>query len=194
MQKRAERTRARILRSGIRLFSRYGFAAASVDRIAADTGSNKQRIYAYFGSKNGLFTACLQSLFAEVERFSETMLNSAERDPKHLTEILFDGFYGVHEKFPEFRRMLAWANLENSADPDMLVGVRKSENERIRTVFRKAVGKKFLRRTDYRVYLLNVMSLAYFCHSNRRTLEKTIGLPEHEAMKRELAELYGEKA
>ena len=51
MQLRAERTRRAILKSARKLFAAGGFAGTSVDAIALTAKANKQRIYAYFGSK-----------------------------------------------------------------------------------------------------------------------------------------------
>jgi len=49
--------RALILRAARREFGSHGFAGARVDHIARRAGVNKQLIYYYFGSKNGLFRA-----------------------------------------------------------------------------------------------------------------------------------------
>jgi AcrR family transcriptional regulator len=52
-------TRARLLDAAYDEFVRLGLAGARVDRIAAAAAANKQGIYAYFGSKEGLFDAVL---------------------------------------------------------------------------------------------------------------------------------------
>src|ERR1700761_7077700 len=54
-------TRARLLSAAHDEFALVGFAGARVDRISAAAGANKQAIYAYFGSKEALFDAVLQS-------------------------------------------------------------------------------------------------------------------------------------
>src|SRR4051794_28353477 len=43
-----------------RTFARRGFHAASVDAIAEASGITKPMVYAYFGSKEGLYRACMQ--------------------------------------------------------------------------------------------------------------------------------------
>ena len=55
MQQRAVKTRQQILESAVRVFAEKGFSGATVDEIAEAAAVNKQRIYAYFGSKQGLF-------------------------------------------------------------------------------------------------------------------------------------------
>src|SRR5215217_4144758 len=43
-----------------RTFAQRGFHAASVDAIAEASGITKPMVYAYFGSKEGLYRACMQ--------------------------------------------------------------------------------------------------------------------------------------
>src|SRR6478752_6680501 len=61
-----ERTKALLLEAGTAEFSAYGLAGARVDRIAEAAGVNKERIYSYFGSKQGLFGAVLTDQLARV--------------------------------------------------------------------------------------------------------------------------------
>src|SRR5919206_4230601 len=42
-----------------RAFAERGFHAASVDAIAEGAGISKPMVYAYFGSKEGLYRACM---------------------------------------------------------------------------------------------------------------------------------------
>ena len=52
-------TRARLLDAAYSEFAARGFAGARVESIATAAGANKQAIYLYFGSKDGLFDAVL---------------------------------------------------------------------------------------------------------------------------------------
>jgi AcrR family transcriptional regulator len=54
---RAERSE-QLLAVALPLFARRGFNAVSVDEVAAGAGVTKPMVYAYFGSKEGLFEAC----------------------------------------------------------------------------------------------------------------------------------------
>lgn len=58
---RAERE-AQIVAEATEEFAARGYAAASVADIAARAGISKPLIYQYFGSKDGLFLACLHSV------------------------------------------------------------------------------------------------------------------------------------
>lgn len=49
-----------MLAAAERAFAERGFHAASVDAIALASGITKPMVYAYFGSKEGLYRACMQ--------------------------------------------------------------------------------------------------------------------------------------
>jgi len=66
MQKRAIKTRDKILQTALHLFAQYGFNGTTVDLIAGKAGVNKQRIYAYFQNKAKLFETCLRTAFEQV--------------------------------------------------------------------------------------------------------------------------------
>lgn len=58
---RAERER-QIVAEAVEEFAARGYAGASVVDIAARAGISKPLVYQYFGSKDGLFLACLHSV------------------------------------------------------------------------------------------------------------------------------------
>lgn len=102
-----ERTRGLLLEAAAEEFSAHGFAGARVDRIAAAAGVNKERIYSYFGSKEGLSAAvlehCLTAVVDAVPITGEGM--EALRD---YTARLFD----YHRAHPRFSRLMVWEGLE----------------------------------------------------------------------------------
>jgi AcrR family transcriptional regulator len=65
---RREATIAAILRVARALFGKRGFAATSIDRIAADSGLAKGAVYHHFSSKEALFTAVLEAVQADVAK------------------------------------------------------------------------------------------------------------------------------
>ncbi|WP_184838556.1 TetR/AcrR family transcriptional regulator [Allocatelliglobosispora scoriae] len=48
-----------MLDSAVRVFARHGFHAANMDEIAELSGVSKPMVYAYLGTKDELFVACL---------------------------------------------------------------------------------------------------------------------------------------
>jgi AcrR family transcriptional regulator len=73
-------SRQRILDAATAEFALRGFAAATVDRIAARARLNKAMIYYHFHSKQALYTAVLRSIFTTMgDRL--TAIASADADP-----------------------------------------------------------------------------------------------------------------
>ena len=184
MQARAQKTQSRILASATMLFAKHGLNGTTVDEISAAAQVNKQRIYAYFGSKNKLFEAALLDVFERVELFSQKTLTAAKRRPECLTEIVVSGFLKVHALHPDFWRLLAWANLEGPRCTSALNQVRKKENEQLRILYEKAVADGLQRPIRFEVWLFTLLAVSYFRFSNELTLAHTLGcsdsLPEFE--------------
>ena len=63
---------AQMVAAAERLFSERGYHGVSMDEIAAASGISKPMLYEYFGSKEGLFLACVERargrLFEEIAR------------------------------------------------------------------------------------------------------------------------------
>src|SRR3954471_4749800 len=61
---------AQMVAAAERLFSERGYHGVSMDEIAAASGISKPMLYDYFGSKEGLFLACMErargQLFAAI--------------------------------------------------------------------------------------------------------------------------------
>lgn len=66
-----------MLDAAAKVFSRRGYHAASMDEIAEDAGISKPMVYAYLGSKEQLFIACLQR---EGTRLMEAIVEAAGAD------------------------------------------------------------------------------------------------------------------
>lgn len=87
-----------MLDAAVKVFSRRGFHAASMDEIADDAGISKPMVYAYLGTKEELFVACLHR---EGTRMMEAIAGAAAPDlpaDERLWRGLraFFGFVGAH--------------------------------------------------------------------------------------------------
>ncbi|MEU4476834.1 TetR/AcrR family transcriptional regulator [Micromonospora sp. NPDC023966] len=87
-----------MLDAAVKVFSRRGFHAASMDEIAEDAGISKPMVYAYLGTKEELFVACLHR---EGTRMMEAIAGAAAPDlpaDERLWRGLraFFGFVGAH--------------------------------------------------------------------------------------------------
>ena len=106
----ATATRARLLAAAYDEFVRVGFAGARVDRIAAAASANKQAIYAYFGSKEGLFDAVL----ADRLRVLADVVPFTPDDLPGYTGALFDELTAD----PGLQRLTQWKMLERPGASD----------------------------------------------------------------------------
>ncbi|WP_159103254.1 TetR/AcrR family transcriptional regulator [Tsukamurella sp. 1534] len=89
-------------------FTRRGFDGARVARIAASAGVNKERIYGYFGSKEGLFEVVMSK--ALTEHVEQTPF----LDGQSLTDHVMAA-YDHHRRDPELVRLLMWESLHYDA-------------------------------------------------------------------------------
>ena len=62
----AAATRRRILASASRRFSEHGPDGASIREIARDASVSLAMVHHYYGSKDGLWSACVESMYAEL--------------------------------------------------------------------------------------------------------------------------------
>jgi AcrR family transcriptional regulator len=80
-----------ILVTATRLFGTLGYAATSVAAVAEPAGISKPLVYSYFGSKEGLYSACLrragEQLAAEMERIARTGVVGLERGLRTLAGV-----------------------------------------------------------------------------------------------------------
>jgi AcrR family transcriptional regulator len=92
-----------------RVFAQRGFRATSVDAIAQAAEISKPMLYAYFGSKEGLYRACMQrSRGALVDALDAAAAGAQEPDSRLWAGLL--AFFTFVEEEPE-----AWAILAGEA-------------------------------------------------------------------------------
>ena len=77
---RAARTQDDILEVATAEFAANGYAGSRVDEIAARTRTTKRMIYYYFGSKEGLYLAVLERVYAQIRRVERGGAGGAERE------------------------------------------------------------------------------------------------------------------
>ncbi|MFD7512241.1 TetR family transcriptional regulator [Streptomyces sp. NPDC059853] len=100
----SDTTRERILAAALEEFASHGIAGARVDRIAKRARSSKERVYAYFRSK--------EALYAHVAtRELSVIAEAVQIDPSDLPGYaghLFDYFAAR----PDHHRLITWGRLE----------------------------------------------------------------------------------
>lgn len=100
---RADREQ-QIVREASEVFGAAGFAATSVAEVARRAGISKPLVYQYFGSKEGLFRACLHEagvvLADEMERIAATGVVGLER-----ALVTLEGVFALLERQPWIWRL-----------------------------------------------------------------------------------------
>ena len=142
--------RKRLLNAGTDLFSKHGFAGASVRDICAlgDTGINM--IHHYFGNKQGLYDEILSGFSEDVWTVPARIISHHPRSKDHMVSLLeifieetfealianhqlfelvvrermvFETFASYSEKLSAFMKAAQTAGyMRSSADPTMLTG------------------------------------------------------------------------
>ena len=108
----AERTRAELLAVATEVFSENGYSGARVDEIAERTRTTKRMIYYYFGGKEGLYLATLESAYREI-RAAEQELSVSELEPLEAIRALAELTFDHHHRHQAFVRLVAVENVHH---------------------------------------------------------------------------------
>ncbi|WP_368911046.1 TetR family transcriptional regulator [Taklimakanibacter deserti] len=168
-------SRETLLEAAKAAFAARGLEGARVDDIAQRAKINKQLVYHYFGSKDGLYTAVLEQIYREIrEREQELHLASfpAEEAMRRLVEFSFDYL----AQNPEFVALIAD---ENAHDGRHLQGASQVEemNRPIIDLLRETLERGtregvFRRGLDPLHIYLSIAGMAFFYFSNVHTLSR----------------------
>lgn len=174
----AEATREAILRAAMRVFARYGYDGATVDKISAAAKSVDRMIYYYFGSKEGLFIAVLERIYAEMDEAESALALDESRPLEALVELIrfVLGYYRAH---PEFVTLLNTENLHRGRHIAKSKKAREYSSHAITLTARlleagvaQGLVRPGLAARD--VYLL-IAAAGYFHTANRYTLAAFLG-------------------
>ena len=84
-----------LLRAAARAeFAEHGYAGARVDRIAKRAGVNKQLVFYYFGSKQGLYDSTITELTTEPSAQPRPRPRHPSEDLRQVFNLLFDALTG----------------------------------------------------------------------------------------------------
>ncbi len=112
----AEQSRQALLRAAQKLFVERGFDRTRVDDVARAACINKRMIYAYFGSKAGLYQEVLRTnLAAAVEQAGD--IGSAAADPAARVEATLRWYFRYLATNPDFVHLLGRQTLDQDRWP-----------------------------------------------------------------------------
>jgi len=119
--------RERILRAATEEFAEHGFSGARINRIAEAANSNKQLIYHYFDSKEGIYAAVLGDMLTSMHDSAEA--TSGIRELMHR-EI------GDRRKRRAWSRMIAWEGLAGDRPVASAVERQESIHRQVQAIMR----------------------------------------------------------
>lgn len=177
-QERSIISRQKILDAAETVFSEKGLHGARIDEIAKLSNVNKQRIYAYFGSKDSLYRQVLLNVYSLAAK-NEKIMAMTENDIPNMTMITLKAFFDFHEKHPEFWRLLAWENLskgENLTKTDWN-NIKTAYIDYLEKLYAKGQEKGlFKKEINFSTYLMMIFAATYFYFSNQTTISHLLNL------------------
>jgi AcrR family transcriptional regulator len=168
-----EKNRERILAAALEEFSRFGLGGARVDRIAARAGANKRMLYYYFGNKEAMFLAVLESRYAHIRR-AEQGLRLGDLDPAEGIRRLVAFTWTYYLKHPEFLTLLNSENLHRARHlrrSRQIAAMHSPLVAMLRDLLARGARKgEFRRGVDPVQLYISIAGLGYFYLGNRHTL------------------------
>ena len=168
-----ERTSASILAAAVAEFTDKGYAGARIDSIAAKSGANKRMIYHYFGDKDGIYLAVLESAYVDI-RSSEARLKLTDLKPAEAIERLVAFTWDYFIAHPEFLSLLATENLHRAKFLKTSKRVLRLHSPLVSMITdvlkRGEAGGVFRRGADPVHVYISIAALGIFYLSNRWTL------------------------
>ena len=171
-------TRENILRAAIDLFAKSGFAGARVEKISKAARSTDRMIYYYFGSKEGLFVAVLETIYKELGD-AEAALDLSGLNPDESLRAIIRFTWNHYRSHPEMLTLLNNENLHQ--------GKHVARSKRVKDlsfpllsilteVLTRGVKEKVFRSdiTPNDLYIATC-ALGYFYLSNRFTMSAFLG-------------------
>jgi AcrR family transcriptional regulator len=174
----ADRTQHSILRAAMHEFADKGLGGARMDGIAERAGINKRLIYYYFGNKEALFLAALETTYADI-REAERALRLESLAPGEAVRRLVAFTWQHYLEHPEFLVMLNTENLHRARHLKQSTRVRELNSPLIQMlgdVLERGRRERVFRGGVDPVHLyISIAGLAYFYLSNNSTLSTIFG-------------------
>jgi len=167
------RTKELILSAASDEFAAHGLNGARVDLIAKRSGAGKNLIYHYFGSKDGLYLAVLESIYQQM-RAEQRDLNAQALPPIEGMRLLVANTFDHFVRVPALTRLMSIENIHYARH------LKKSKTVKplytplikaIRTLLTR--GQKagvFRRDADPIDLYISISGLSYFYLSNQHSL------------------------
>jgi TetR/AcrR family transcriptional regulator len=173
-----DKTRETILRAAQDEFAAKGLFGGRVNEIARQAGANKRMIYHYFGSKEGLYLAALERVYAGL-RGTELTLHLDHLEPEVAIRRLVEFNFDYSNEHPELISLINSENLHHARHLKRSKKVRELHSPFVRMIgdiLKRGAAKGVFRRglDPVEVYI-TIAAVGYFYLSNNWTLSAIFG-------------------
>src|SRR5262245_34467011 len=118
----AEQTRRTLLDAGLRVFSRQGYAATTLEDIAREAAVTRGAIYWHFGGKAELYQALIQERIGPANNLLGQIL-AGDLPPLAKLRLLLVRALEYVEEDADYRAVLELTLFKAEATPDLAAGV-----------------------------------------------------------------------
>ncbi|ABE36929.1 bacterial regulatory s, tetR family protein [Paraburkholderia xenovorans LB400] len=171
-----------MLQAALIEFGEKGLDGARVDMIAQQSSANKQLVYHYFGSKEGLYTAVLEYAYLQY-RGDHAAIQSAVQglDAEKALRRFVDLMFRQSTAATYFARLIHDENMRGGVHLPPLAAVRPAYDHIIEIVSqildRGVAEDKFRPGIDPREFYVSILGIFTIRITNATTLSFAIGLP-----------------
>lgn len=165
----------RILAAAERAFAEQGLAGARTDRIASAAGVNKALLYYYFGSKERLYTAVLQSHFNPLMEVVRKSLDGKARPRAKLLRYMESYFEFLHQR-RHYPRLLQREMVSGGRElGDMVQRYFRPAYRRLVRVVEEGIQRREFRKVDVRNAVLTLIAVTVFYFGAAPLLRRVLG-------------------
>jgi AcrR family transcriptional regulator len=142
--------RERILRAAKAEFAEHGFAGARINRIAEAANLNKQLIYHYFDSKDGIYAAVLGEMLTSMHDSVEATSGIRELMRRQI---------GDPETRRAWSRMVAWEGLAGDRPVTSAAERQESIHQQVQAIMRLQLDGQLATDIDPRFALATIYAV-----------------------------------
>lgn len=167
-----KRVRRNIIDAAHALFAEKGYSGAKVEEIVVRARTTKPMIYYYFGSKERLFAAVLEDVYAGM-RAIEQSLQLAELPALEAMRKVIEVTFDYHAKNPEWVRLVSIANIHYAKHilaSETIASKNSAIVELMKDLLKRGIKEGVFRKDadPLNIHLL-IISLCSYRVSNRHT-------------------------
>lgn len=165
-------TQNNILSAAEEIFSEKGLYGARIDEIAEAAECNKRMLYAHFGSKEGLYTAVLDSVYSRLSVVEEELLNKT-LSPVETVRFYIKVLFNFLKDNPTFIKMVMWENLNEAKYMRMskASSLKNASVKFLEKVLKKGIDEGlFKEEINIKEVIISINMFCFSCFSNVYTM------------------------